>query len=124
MKLSMKNEQSLIVLVVENKDSYEMISNDNTACENFKSIIGKYKDMKVLVLFTDFANEAISYSACDVLKAIKNTESYVIFDEVKNIKFVDFTMNEAKRFAKKLDIADAYYLADNNKIKLRTLGID
>ena len=110
-----------IVLVIDNADAISAMSQDVVAVTRLKNIVNKYKDMKTFVVFTNIANENIAFNAPEILKMIKNANNYLIFEDAASIKVLDLPISVTKKYAKKLEPEDAYYVNDGKLSKLRML---
>ncbi len=110
-----------IVLVIDNADAISAMSQDAVAVTRLRNIVNKYKDMKTFVVFTNIANENIAFNAPEILKMIKNANNYLIFEDAASIKVLDLPISVTKKYAKKLEPEDAYYVNDGKLSKLRML---
>ena len=110
-----------IVLIIDNVDAISAMSQDTAAVASLKNIVNKYKDMKTFVIFSNIANENIAFNAPEILKMVKNANNYLIFDDVSSIKVLDLPISVTKKYAKKLEPEDAYYVNDGKLSKLRML---
>lgn len=113
------DNEKFIILLVNSIDAIEEISSDTLALNAFNNIIGKYKNLKVLVFVASIPNAMISYTSPDVLKAIRETKQLLIFDDVKSIKIVDPPYQIAKKFKKSIEPGDCYYISENEFVKLK-----
>ena len=52
---------------------------------------------------------------------IKNANNYLIFEDAASIKVLDLPISVTKKYAKKLEPEDAYYVNDGKLSKLRML---
>ncbi len=116
-------EEPWIVLVIENAEAITEISADKRLVGVIKDIIGKYHAMKVFVIMTNIENSNIPFSAPDLLKIVKDSRRYLIFDDVFNIKLCDIPVSLTKKFAKPIEPCEAYYLKENEFTKLKTVKL-
>ena len=121
----MKNLESepWILLVIENQDAVTKISADKKATAALKNIVNKYRSMKVMVLFTNIENTSISFSAPEVLKLIKESQRYLVFEDANSIKLCDLTVSTVRKYAKPIENGDAYFITENDLIKLKTVKL-
>ena len=119
--MSALESEPWIVLVIDNMDAISAMSQDAVAVNSLKNIVNKYKDMKVFVIFSNIANENIAFNAPEILKMVKNANNYVIFEDAASIKVLDLPISVTKKYAKKLEAEDAYYVNDGKLSKLRML---
>lgn len=109
----------LLVLVVDNSDALIAISEDMEAVAAYRNMIGRYKDMKVcMIVFAD--NATIPYSAPEVMKHIRDQRNYLFFDDLTNMKIFDVPMSLTRIYKKPVEKGDAYYIKDNECIKIKT----
>lgn len=79
-------DESWIVVIVDNNDAILALSSNKNAMATLKDIWGKYSGMKVIFVFTDINNASIPFNAPEIMKIIKERKKYIIFDEISNIK--------------------------------------
>lgn len=123
-RFEMLDEEPWIVLLVESTDAIADISADKKAIASIKNWIGKYRTMKVFVLMANVENANIAFSAPDLLKIIKDNRKYLIFDDVNNIKLCDVTISTSKKYAKPIEVGDAYFINENEFTKLKTVKLN
>lgn len=114
-------EEPWLVLLIESTEAISEISSNKSMMTVFRDIIGKYSGMKVFMLFTDISNASIPFNAPEVMKIIKERKKYVIFDEISNIKLTDLPLSLTRKYAKPLELHDAYFIEDNELKKIRTV---
>ena len=112
-----------IVLVIESADAIAEISADKKLVGIVKELIGKYRTMKVFVLMSNIENSNIPFSAPDLLKIVKDNRRYIIFEDAPNIKLCDVSVNLTKKYAKPIEVCDAFYLNENELKKLKTVKL-
>lgn len=122
--LTALDNEPWIVLVIENMDVISAISEDAAALSRMKNIVAKYKDMKTFVLFSNIPNENIAFNAPEIMKMVKNANTYLLFEDISAIKVVDLSISIAKKYTKKLEPEDAYFINDGKISKLRMLTVD
>ena len=66
-------------------------------------------------------NAMISFSAGELLKQVRDTKSFIIFDNIKNIKVTDISMGVARTFKKELDVNDAYVIQGDKIERVRVV---
>ena len=113
-------ESNLIVLIINNKEAIELISEDAVLFNSYKNIVGKYKNMNVCVLFGDYENTNISYSSPELMKNLRDARHFLYFDDIANLKILDMPLATIRQFKKQIDVGDAYYIKDNECIKIKT----
>lgn len=114
----------LQLLVVNNGDVFAEISANKDTLTKFKNMQGKFKAMKVCMIFMDIANEAVAFGAPEALKMMKEAKHFVIFDDLANLKITDVAYAVGKTFKKPVEIGDAYYMRGNDLIKIKSVLAD
>lgn len=113
-------ESNLIILIINNKEAIEFISENASIFNSYKNIVGKYKNMNVCVLFGDYENTNISYSSPDLVKNLRDARHFLCFDDIANLKILDMPLATMRQFKKQIDVGDAYYIKDNECTKVKT----
>lgn len=112
----------LLLCVIENSGIFEMNCLSKQAVESYKKITNSYKQFKVLIVFSNVPNISAGYGAPDMLKLIKEVNEYYIFDDLVNVKLLDFNAATLRQFKKPIELGDAYkVLSDGTINKIRTI---
>ena len=114
-------DDNWILLVVENNDVITEISKNKKMMPIMKDIVDKYYEMNVLVMFTNVTNSIISFNSPELLKMIKENKTYIVFDDVANIKLADISMSVIRKNSKSIDKNDAYYISDSELKKVKVI---
>lgn len=114
-------ESNLIILIINNKEAIEFISENASIFNSYKNIVGKYKNMNVCVLFGDYENTNISYSSPDLVKNLRDARHFLYFDDIANLKILDMPLAVMRQFKKPIETGDAYYIKENECSKLKTV---
>ena len=109
----------LLLMIIQNNDVAKIISDDIDLMAKFNDIISKYKEMNVSILFTNFPNTSISYDAPEPIRIIKQERHCVFFEDLDNLKPFDVPFEELRANKRHLEVGDAYYINDNEVIKLK-----
>lgn len=112
---------SLLLLIVQNQDVPDLIQNNDEWLDLYKAITGKYKSMKVCIIFSNIPNSNISYSAPEPLKNLKESKHFVIFDDIASQKILDIPYASMREFKKRIEIGDCYYLKDEDILKVKSV---
>ncbi|MBR2401428.1 MAG: type VII secretion protein EssC [Lachnospiraceae bacterium] len=116
-------EEPWLVLLIESSDAIDAISADKKSIAAIRNIIGKYRMMKVMLLFTNIENANIAFGAPELMKIVKENKRYLIFDDANNIKLCDVSVSVARKYAKPIELCDAYYINDSELSKLKTVKL-
>lgn len=109
----------LLVLIIDNQDALLAICNNSEALTAYKNIVGRYRNMRACII-TFIENANIPYSAPEILKNIRDQRNLMYFDDISNMKLYDVPLSVSRQFKKPIDLGDAYYIKDNECIKLKT----
>lgn len=113
----------LLVCVIENQSIFESNLLPKQAIDCYKRIISSYKQLKVLIVFSNVPNVNVAYGAPEMLKQIKDINVAVAFEDISNIKLFDFTAAVARQFKKPIEIGDGYKITSDGSIsKIRTIN--
>ena len=113
------NDAELLMLVIDNQDALLAISGNTDALAAYRSLIGRYKNMRVCIaVFIENAN--IPYSAPEILKNIRDQRQIMYFDDIANMKIFDVPLAMARNFKKPIELGDGYYIRENNCIRMKT----
>lgn len=113
------DKEPLIVLLINNRDALEMISNDMDAKEAYQSIIERFKNMNVCVILGDYENTQIGYSAPEIIRMARDAGHFVFFDDLKQMKVVDVPLSTIRENKKRILHGDSYYLKSGECIKVK-----
>lgn len=80
-----------------------------------------FKSGKGCFLLTDVENAMISFSAGELLKQVRDTKPFIVFENIKNIKVTDISMGVARTFKKELDVNDAYVIQGDKIERIRVV---
>lgn len=108
------------LLIINNEDVFQTISEDKMALAAFKNIIGKYKMLNVFVILGSIPNTQVVYGAPEIYKIVKEKRNIVLFDNLDNCKIVDVSLTIVRHNKKKIEVGDAYYLIGNECYKVKT----
>ena len=111
----------LLLLIVNNNNAINIISDSRELLEKYKAITTKYKEMKVCIIFSDIDNSAISYSSPEVLRMLKDSRQFMVFEEIDNFKVLDVPLSVTRNYKKPIEVGDGYYFKENDIKKLKTI---
>ena len=117
--LEVLKTKPLIMLVINNNNAYEFISNSKEIMSMYTNIVTKYKAMKVMIVFGGISDENIGYSSCDLLKKIKENKHAFIFSNLVEHKVFDIPAQFIRQNKKSPDPTQGYYLKESEIVKLR-----
>lgn len=115
------NNSKMIVLMINNYEAIEAISNDPNTLTSYKNIIGKYKNMNVCVILGDIENQNVPYSAPEIVKKARDSKHFIYFDDIANMKILDMPLAVIRNFKKPIELGDCYYIKDNECVKIKSV---
>lgn len=114
-------ESPLIVFIIDNMDALTAISNDPDAMNAYRNIISRYKNLNVCIIASAFENTNIPYGAPEMIKNIKDSQHFMYFDDVANMKIFDLPLSVMRTFKKPIEQGDGYYIRENECVKVKTV---
>lgn len=112
--------EPLLFLVINNMDAVNALGQDKESVAKYKDIISRFKNLGIFILFSRVPNVAIPYSATEILKNIKETKSYLAFEDINLVKITDISPSIYNQFKKAIEIGEAYYIKNNTILKVKT----
>lgn len=116
-----KENNQFILLIINNMDALDSISQDKEAFEAFSNMIGKYKNMNIGVVIGGCENNTLSYSSSAIMKKIRDNRHLMFFDDIANMKLLDLPIPLTKEFKKKISVGDAFYIKENEITKIKSV---
>lgn len=113
------DNSSLLMLLINNMDGIKSINGDKNVLQSYRNIMGRYRNMNICILVSCIENSAISFSAPDMVKDVKEIRHVVYFDDIANIKMFDVPFASTKQFKKKVTKGDCFYINDSEVTKLK-----
>ena len=93
-------EADYMLLIIDNPDAIEQISNSKEALASYKNIIGRYRNMNVGVIISAIENAPIPYSAPEVIKGIRDGRHLMYFGDISELKIYDMPLAVTRKFEK------------------------
>jgi len=113
------HNELLLLLIIQNNDVAKVINDNFDLMDKFNDMIHKFKGMNVSIIFTNYSNTSLSYDAPEPMRIIKEEKHILYFEDLDNLKPFDVPYDELRLYKKKLELGDAYYIQDNNIVKLK-----
>lgn len=110
----------LLMLIINNNDAINTISDNSDLLNKYKLMTTKFKSMKICIIFANIDNSMVTYSSPEVLKALKESRQFMVFEDLDNFKIFDISLSVSRSFKKPIDIGDGYYIRENDVKKLKT----
>lgn len=109
------------MLVVNNKECFDLLNKKKEYIDKFKNIILKYKHLHICVVFTEFENVKIPFSGADIQKNMIELKNMIILENVNKIKMFEVGIAIQREFAKPLGKMDGFFLSDEGFAKYKLL---
>lgn len=113
------NTAPLKLVLLQNKDAVEAIQGNKKSMERFRNITGKYKEFKICFIIANVDNASVAYSGAEVYKYLKDSRSYIIFEDLKNFRIFEMPVAVKKTFEKNINVGDGYYCGNGVVKKLK-----
>lgn len=113
-------QNTLLVLVINNMDAVNALGQNKESITRYKEIVERFKNLGIFLLFSGIPNTAIAYNASEILKSIKENKSYIAFEDIKLIKLTEVNSALHSKFQKPIEIGEAYYLKNTTISKIKT----
>lgn len=119
---SISHDTELLLLVIHNNDVASVIDKNYNLSEKFEEIVTKFRNLNIMIIFSNVKNNMLSYDAPLPLLKIKEWRQLLLFDDLENLKVFDVPYEELKNNRKRIREDDAYYIQDNyfEKVKMVT----
>lgn len=112
--------EGMLVMLINNQDVAAAISTNSGLFAKYKTIVTKYKNLKMCIIFANLANENIQYSSPEVIKMIKENRNVVVFDDLVNFKPFELNYAVVKANKKPIEKGDGYWIKGNDVYKMKT----
>lgn len=119
---SAEDSYGLLVMVIQNNDTAKVIEDDYDLQETFTEILTRYTNAGIFIIFTDYPNTTISYSAPLPLRSVKEQPNILFFGDLDSVKPVDVPYEYIRKFKKKTGKDDAYFIRENEIIKVKLIN--
>ncbi len=115
----------MLVLILNNRDAVEMISDNMEALDAYSDIIGKYKNMNICVIVSDFENTRVSYTSPEIFKRLRDGRHFLFFDDIPAMKIIDdLPLAVIRNNKKAIEPGTVYYIKEDEVTKLKIPKVD
>ncbi len=116
---SINGNSELLLMIIQNNDVAKKISEDYSILDMFNDIVSRFKGMNVAIIFSNYSNSSVSYDAPEPIRTVKQEQHLLFFEDLDNLKPFDVPYEDIRNNRKRLEVGDAYYIHDNNVVKLK-----
>ena len=117
-------DDKLLLMIINNNDAAGSISSDLDTMDYYRDIITRYKNLNVGIIFSNYPNQNISYDAPEPIMQLKRDRHFIYFDELDNMKVIDFTYDIIQRNKRKMQKGDAFIIDDSNAFRVKLVRAD
>lgn len=117
----LKGQLPLKLVLLQNREVYDIINKDRGLLEQYKNLIGKYRGFRILLFFTDLENVKLPYTGVDVQKSIQENKNLFILESISKLKLFDVSPNVARQFAKPLSKTEGIFVSEDGFERYRLL---
>lgn len=103
----------LMVYILNAKDAITAIAGNREAKDAFADMAMNGRRTKILFIFGEIENRAISYSASDILKHIKESKQALVFENLGVVKCFDVPASVVRANTIRLGPEDAYLFEED-----------
>ena len=114
-------EKKTHILIINNPDVMDTISSNKELLASYKNIVTKYRTVGLSILFGNYENNTVAYSAPEILKTLKESRHFLFFDDLSNMKIIDIPVAKVREYKKPISVGDAYYIKNNEIFKIKTV---
>lgn len=111
-------ELSTLLLVLNNPEVFRQICADKTISKEFATALKQISDIRVFVVLGQIDNQAVGFSASDVLKGLKEERKGILFAPVAENKFYEASGRPKKETSFDKSMGYRFDNATCNKIKI------
>ena len=115
------NRQKTVVLLMNHTDAVQYISDSSALYSIYDEMQTKYKGLKFMIVFIDIPNAAISYSSPEVLKKMKDNYQILAFENLKDIKVADFSMQLLRQYKSDIRESDAFFVSGDDLHRIKCI---
>lgn len=113
--------EPLRVVVFAGSNAHDVISQNDELFDKFKSIVTKYANCKVSIIFTNIENTILSSLSSRTLIVIRNSMNLLFFENMRDIKFMDININIKRQVKKDNNPGDAFFISEGKIKRVKTV---
>lgn len=108
-----------IVVIINNNDAIEYISNNNDLMQMYRDFTKKYAMTGICFWYTNLEDSKVSYNSPELLRSLKERNQLITDGNLANMKFCDISASVAKK-NKMTNPGDVFLVTEDNvqRIKL------
>ncbi len=110
------------VIVLASSKAPDIIRENEETFMKFKSLVTKYANCRISILFTNIENVTLTAVSNPVLIVIRNCMNVLCFENMDSIKFVDININIKRQVKKPNAPGDAFFITDGKIKRVKTVS--
>ena len=119
-----EDEHGLMVLFINNQDSYNAIDNNQEALQMFTRLTSNYRQLGMCIIMGQIPNVSLGYGAAQCIKTARDALRFMMFCNLDEQRNVDVSMTVSREFSKPLTTNEGYFVEGSHITKLRTVKMD
>ena len=112
---------ALKLLIINNKEAMDTINKDRKLLEKYKALIGKYRNLKVMVIISCIDDVKQGYTNVDVQKSVIESRNVMFLDSINQIRIMETQPSAKREFAKPLIKTEGLFYKDGEFKKYKLL---
>lgn len=112
----------LKIVLFGDKKVEEYITGNKECCKKYLDMVKQYGGMKVSFFWTGIENQNISFNSGEIYRNMKEQGKFLVFENVNNIKITDISITIAKKFKKKLEQEEGYWITQDGVKKVKLIA--
>ncbi len=117
----LSTDAPLMMLVLTGGDMVAQLLQKQAVNDKLQSIAKELKKYKGFVLLDDIENEGINYASPPLMKYMKESHSFIVFDNIASINLFDIPMKLLKTFSKEIRVGDGFIFVGGKVKRVRTI---
>lgn len=117
-------DMPLFLTIVYNSSFAKYLSEDKESMSSLKLLLLNGRDCKITFIFAGIENKAVAFSAPEIMKIIKEQPHCLVFEDLGNQKVFDIPLAQSRRFGKKLQTQELYYMKEDSISKIKGITVE
>lgn len=117
----LSSDTPLLMLVLSGEEMVAQLLQNQKVGEKLQSIAKDLKKYKGFVLIGDVEDAPINYASPSILKYLKESHSFIVFDNIDSISLFDIPIKIVKMHSKKIRVGDAFSFIGGKVRRIRTI---
>ncbi len=119
-----EDEHGLMVLFINNQDSYNAIDNNPDGLNRLMRLTSKYRQMGMCIIMGQLPNTGLGYGAAQCVRSARDALRFMMFCNLDEQRIIDVSMTVSREYSKPLTSNEGYFVEGSHISKIRTSKID